>query len=217
MKKLLSFLLAFACIFTLAACGSALPPVAETPMPGSDPPSDNPLPVEEHIEVAAPVTDIPVLKSPPELAVLRENVEILALMGSHTWEYLNEDGTSTAICADSLHPLQCRELMPMLVLTPSYYNHIDPNAGYLRFAVTPDTVSVRRWHMLDWDKPEAESTAIPTEIANDGGAPLYVLALDNGNYIYEVIAHWESDGTYGGTCSYSFCTMNAKLRSENFS
>lgn len=217
MKKLTAFLLIVVCIFSLAACGDVPSVDSEAPMPGSDPPSDDPLPAEEHIATAMPVTDAAILTSPPELTVLRENTEATALMGTHTWEYLNADGTTTAICADSLHPLQCRALMPTVVLMPSYDSHIDPNAGYLRFAVTPDTFSVRRWSEDDWEKTDASGTAVPVERANDGGAPLYILELADGNFIYEITARWEFNGSYGGTCSYSFCTEIPTLRGVNFS
>ena len=218
MKKLTAFLLMLSCILTLAACGGAPSVVPETPGPGSDPPSAAPMPADEELTTDAPaVVCSAILTSPPELTVLREDAEITALMGTHSWEYSNGDGTTTAICADSLHPLQCRELMPTLVLMPTYYSHIDPKAGYLRFGIAPDEVSVRRWSALDWGKTDAESTTVPTEIANDGGAPLYLLELEDGNFVYEVTAHWDFNGSHGGSCSYCFCTTNPKLRSESFS
>lgn len=219
MKKLLSFLLAAACILALAACGSTPAVDIGKNMPGSDPPSDNPLPVEEGLSAvpAEQVGSTAILQTPPELSVLRADTETSALPGTHTWEYINDDGTFTAICADSLHPLQCRALMPTVVLMPSYYSHIDPNAGYLRFAVTPDTFSVRRWSEDDWEKTDASGTAVPVERANDGGAPLYILELEDGNFIYEITARWEFNGSYGGTCSYSFCTEIPTLRGVNFS
>ena len=107
--------------------------------------------------------------------------------------------------------------MTPLVLTPSHLSHIDPKAGYLRFDISPDEVSVRRWSALDWGKTDAESTDVPVSIANDSGAPLYVLQLEDGDFVYEVTAHWDFNGSFGGSCSYCFCTTMPKLRGESFS
>lgn len=57
------------------------------------------------------------------------------MRGTTSWHYMNPDGTSTGIEADSLHPLTAKEYMPVL-----------PAAGgdaRLEFDIAPDEITVR--------------------------------------------------------------------------
>lgn len=55
-----------------------------------------------------------VLKEPPALTVVCGDKTVEALRGTTSWMYQNEDGTSTGIESDSMHPLQAKEYMTPL-------------------------------------------------------------------------------------------------------
>ena len=145
------------------------------------------------------------LKEPPELTVQSGGESVTALRGTSSWTYDEEDGTSVSICADSMHPLSAKEHMPILDLLPSYFSHIDPLAAYLHWDITPDKVFVRAWNEAEWGNADAVGKEIAAISMNDGFAD-FTIELEDGNYIYEVIAEWNMPDKFGGTASYSFCT-----------
>ena len=49
--------------------------------------------------------------------------------------------------------------------------------------------------------------AIEVDFVDGGVATAHVMKLLDGNYIYEVIAKWNSSEEYGGTAYYSFYTV----------
>ena len=86
---------------------------------------------------------ITILKEPPWLAVISDNTSCSALLGSYSWQYLNDDGTSTGMEADSVHPLECKDLLVLLETTDT--------TATLRFQEEPDAIlNVRCWSDEHW-------------------------------------------------------------------
>lgn len=48
---------------------------------------------------------------------------------------------------------------------------------------------------------------IEADYVDGGFSTDYTAKLLEGNYIYEVVAKWNSSGDYGGTARYSFYTV----------
>ena len=145
---------------------------------------------------------------PPELVIVCGEEQITALKGTYSWVHNNGDGTATEVEAESVHPLECKELMPNLPLDSS----IDVFKAHLKFAIDPDEIEARYWSTDCWNKPSEESQelevqAIEVDFVDGGVATDHVMKLLDGNYIYEVIAKWNSPEEYGGTAYYSFYTV----------
>lgn len=161
-----------------------------------------------------------VLKSPPELTVVRHDSSVVATRGTTSWMYKNDDGTITGIESDSLHPLQTKEHMTPLYLHPSAYSRIDPYEAYLQWDHEPDLVTVRVWSEECWGQYDAPGEDISAEAMvtdfqyNDDGTSAvdYMISLKDGNYIYEVIAEWNYPKNYGGVAHYSFYTIKPELK-----
>ncbi len=152
-----------------------------------------------------PPAEMHIPKEPPELTVLCDEKTVTAMRGTSSWTYAQQDGTSVSICADSMHPLSAKEHMPVLDLLPSYFSHIDPLAAYLHWDITPDTVFVRAWNEADWGAADAAGEELAVKMPAPDFAD-FTVSLKDGNYIYEVIAEWNTQESFGGTASYSFCT-----------
>lgn len=156
-----------------------------------------------------------IIKTPPALSVIYGNESITALKGTSSWKYANDDGTSTAIESDSMHPLQAKEYMTPLVLMPSIYSHFDPHTAYLCWEYVPDSVSVKCWNESCWNKFDSEFTEITVTVPDSTSEDKYFsFNINDGNYIYEVIATWEDNQKYGGTAYYSFYTQKPDLKKD---
>lgn len=148
-----------------------------------------------------------ILQEPPTLYVLAGEIQIEGLKGTSSWIYPDENGELTGIMGDSQHPLLKKEITPVLDLVPTYYSSIDPLCATLQFGaapnnVIPDEIFVRCWPEEDWGNSVAESENISVNFDNG-----YIFFhLKDGNYIYEVVATWNSSDKHSGTVSYSFCT-----------
>lgn len=159
-----------------------------------------------------------VLQNPPDLIVNCGNESIEALRGTTSWQYDNGNGTFSGINSDSMHPLQAKEFMTPLNIIPTPYSHIDPLMAYLQWDVTPDKVSVRCWSEDCWGQygdyddtsEEIEVQKLDIEIAHGSNETQrtadYTIRLKDENYIYEVVAEWNSSDKYFGTAYYSFYT-----------
>ncbi|MCD7917553.1 MAG: hypothetical protein LUF84_03700 [Clostridiales bacterium] len=116
-----------------------------------------------------------------------------AMLGTYTWEY--EDGAEwKGMTADSDHPLWCQEWMPAL----------DASGGTVTLSaeVSPDSITVLCWSTDDWcdaDYPDGE--AVETE-------GLTFALREDGDYVYEVIAKWNSASQWEGTACYCFYTAS---------
>ena len=159
-----------------------------------------------------------VLQNPPALTVICGNESIEALRGTTSWQYDNGNGTFSGINSDSMHSLQAKEFMTPLNIIPTPYSHIDPLMAYLQWDVTPDKVSVRCWSEDCWGQygdyddtsEEIEVQKLDIEIAHGSNETQrtadYTIRLKDENYIYEVVAEWNSSDKYFGTAYYSFYT-----------
>ena len=131
-----------------------------------------------------------VMKEPPRLDIICDETCNSTLLGTYSWQSKNNDGTSTGIEADSLHPLDCKEL-----LLPF---EAEEATAMLRFTEEPDEIlSIRCWSDEHWSDLAADSE----KVSVNGDE----IELKPGGYIYEVIARWDSEKSgYGGTAYYSF-------------
>ncbi len=150
----------------------------------------------EHIYPSLPV---------PKLFVICDLTSYEATKGAFSWTYLNENGQSTAMRADSAHPLQMQELLPQIKISPQKTLGA-VTAVTFSFDSVPDEVSVRCWEISETDP--------------DGGTQVkagpYGCELSDKSAVYEVSATWL--GEEGGTVSYCFRTVvdtYANLTTEN--
>jgi len=160
---------------------------------------------EGDIVIAKPMK----VTEPPELIVVCGGEEFKTLKGMYSWEYENEDGTSTAIMADCAHPLECADIMPEVRIVYSTSSAIHPRMAYLQFDIVPDEVEVRYWEEEAWGDTMAVSKGLEVQVTEadfaDGGySTKYSVELLDGNYIYEVVAKWTSAEAYKGEAQYSF-------------
>ena len=155
----------------------------------------------------------PVLRESPSLVVTASETIIEALKGTSSWIYMDDNGDAAAIMGDSNHPLLKKASTPILDLIPTYFSSIDPlwaslQFGTAPFTIIPDKVTVRCWSEECWGNTNAESEELPVTIENGN----VFVHLKDGNYIYEVIAEWESGKrSVSGTVCYSFCTAKPNL------
>ncbi len=126
-------------------------------------------------------------EEPPALTVVSDQTACGALLGAYSWQKNNGDGTVTATEADSAHPLDCKDLLPLLETS-------EPTA-VLEFSWEPDIVKVRCFNDEHWGNTDAESE----DVTVNGN----VMTLKPGAYIYEITAEWGTESGYGGTVTYS--------------
>ncbi len=156
--------------------------------------------------VAEFIENVTALKEPPTLKVICNEESIDALRGGYSWIIKNADGTETATIADSVHPLETKEIIPHISIVPTIYSHIDPLLVRFGWSQAPYSVSVRAWSETCFGKPESAYEEIEVSVIQldyVGSKPNYSIRLKDGNYVYEVIAKWDSEG-YSGSVNYSF-------------
>lgn len=113
---------------------------------------------------------------PPGLTVIAGGGTIEALLGTYSWSVNNEDGTITAIEADTAPPPDLvRAMTPIAVTSDTVVE--------LEFEVEPDRYSVRTWEE-DYTVSSSRDDVILTR---------------DGRVIYEVRASWAQ-----GTATYAF-------------
>ena len=149
---------------------------------------------------------------PPELNVVCADESVTALMGTYSWEYINEDGTYTGMEVDSAHPLECKDNMPDIGIFYATTSALHPGKAYLQFDVNPSEVEVRYWSEEDWNNVNAESEklnvlVLAADYEDGSNSTSYSIKLQEGNYIYEVVAKWNGSEEYSGTVHYSFYTV----------
>lgn len=128
-----------------------------------------------------------ILEEPPALTVISDETAVGALLGSYAWQIRNGDGTSTAMNADSAHPLDCKDVLLPLETTEK--------TAALNFSETPDSIlNVQCWSDAHWSDPAAKSEAVAVR----GNT----IELKSGGYIYEITAQWDAENGYGGTAHY---------------
>ena len=133
------------------------------------------------------------------------------MRGTTSWRYTNEYGRGKGFESDSLHPLNAKEFMTPLKLTPDANPQAGTHTAYLQWETAPDIVIVECWSEECWGHSDAESKEVPVDTLEidytDGGYDTdFIIDLENGNYIYSVIAEWNSAENYSGRAYYSFYT-----------
>ncbi|GAB2490685.1 hypothetical protein GCM10008929_13510 [Alkalibacterium psychrotolerans] len=130
----------------------------------------------ELVSEEAQAGDTKELPEPPSLKVLVGDEAIDVIRGTYSWSVNNEDGTITAIEADTAPPPDLvRAMTPIAVISDSVVE--------LEFEVEPDRYSVRTW----------EEDYTVSSSRDD------VLLTRDGRVIYEVRASWAQ-----GTATYAF-------------
>ncbi|MBR4099686.1 MAG: M56 family metallopeptidase [Clostridia bacterium] len=159
-----------------------------------------------------------VIKEAPEMVVVSDDIGITALQGTTDWTYEADNGKAVTTVADSMHPLQAKKFMPVLDIVPTQFSYDDPLSARIQFNVKntksvrtmlPDEVYVHCWDESCWGNAGAKSEEIKVNIVNGN----FFFKLKDGNYIYEVTAHWRSAKKYSGTSTYSFYTVKPKIKS----
>lgn len=141
-------------------------------------------------------------REPPKLEIVYDGGQFEGTKGTFSWFYDTGDGTWTAVCADSLHPLQMMKHLQMVSCGSSQIR--------LQFEDDPDSVSVRCWPDSQWGKPDAVSEAV--SVWN------HTAELKSGAWIYEVTATWNEDGSsFHGTATYVFYMAPADLHPQPYS
>ncbi len=130
--------------------------------------------------------------SPPALTVTTDSgTSVEAMLGTYSWEY--EAGEEwKGISSDSAHPLWCQEWMPALDASGETVT--------VSTEVSPDSITVQCWsvdNLCAEDLPDGEA------VETDG---LTFPLRDDGDYVYEVTARWNSADKWNGTAYYCFYT-----------
>ena len=153
--------------------------------------SAGPMQPEDGAEHNAPVEPL-FYKSAPGLSVQHDRQSVRALPGTSSWTYMNPDGTFTGIEADSMHPLDAKEYMPVF---PAVEGEV-----WLVFDTAPDEITVKAWPVSLWGNLDAVDEAIAVPVSGEK------ITLLEGGHIYEVFAKWTRFEEFGGAQYYSFCT-----------
>lgn len=154
------------------------------------------------------------VKNMPTLNVLGPIGTVEAGRGTSSWTYKNEDGTDTAVMADSQHPLSLVETMPVVELLPNYFSHTNPNIVTLWFGSSAGELPPNKIEVLCWSEKYPTDDPESMEIVRENGK--IALQLKDGNYIYEITAVWNSSSQYGGTVRYHFRTETLELSEVNY-
>ena len=125
------------------------------------------------------------------------DISITALQGTTSWTYTDIFGKGVSIESDSMHPLQAKEYMPVLDILPTQFSYSNPLSARIQFNVkntksvrtmSPDEVYVRCWDESCWGNADAKSEDVAVKMVNGN----FFFELKDGNYIYEVIAIFNS-------------------------
>ena len=106
--------------------------------------------------------------------------------------------------------------MPYIDILPSYFSHLDPLGAYLVFNVTaddpasqvpPDDFTILCWEEDEWGKSGANGETVGIDLVEGN----FFFRLKEGDYVYEVTALWNDNGSYGGMATYVFGTKKSDL------
>lgn len=105
--------------------------------------------------------------------------------GGYTWSYVDENGETQSIVADSMHILDWKDLVDI--------NLDSPTDLTLYFSEEPVEVSVERWDISLWlqddtasDIPESEAVTVENK---DG---TWMIPKADTGYVYLITASWEN-------------------------
>jgi len=161
-------------------------------------------------ETMRPTQDMRV-EGPPDLLVTYREEQLLALGGSYSWHYRNEEGFGHGIEADCEHPLQRKESMPCLKLLDYGQSEEELLFASLEFAVAPDEVSVRCFSVDCWEDTSAKSEELEVGVAeyyadDSSYTADYWIQLREDDYVYVVHAVWNRSESWHGDAQYCFYT-----------
>lgn len=125
---------------------------------------------------------------PPVLTVKYGDEQINALLGTHTWNWTDIDGTVQGVASDHAHPLNIKEHVPVI--------NTNEREAVLHFEDAPDTVSVVCWSDDCWNNASADSEEIV--VTNNS------FELKQGGFIYQIMAKWNDKTKHNGEATYSF-------------
>ena len=124
---------------------------------------------------------------PPELWIIHTGKD-QAAKGTYSWNYILEDGKMACVNADASHPLVMKEDLNLITS--------GDRIVVLEFEDWPDYYTVRCWPGGE-ENTSAAGEAVTTWSNS--------VELKAGDYVYEVTAIWDDDGTgYFGTVTYVF-------------
>lgn len=157
----------------------------------------------------------PAFREAPRLTVASDNNTIKALTGTLSWTYTDKDGTAVSVAGDSAHPLMCREIMPCLTIPEPDRSGVCSLDVCLRFGKAPNefppsNLTARCWPADSWGDTDARGEAV-TVTREDKNI---FLVLKDGDYIYEVIAEWDSSKSAEGSVRYSFSALRSDTASD---
>lgn len=125
---------------------------------------------------------------PPNLHIQTGEASAQALSGGCSWNWKASKDYWSGFCSDSMHPLDCKELLTPIITHDT--------TAMLIFADMPESITVHRWSDSQWGNCEAEAETV----AVNG----QTIPLENGGWVYEVTGKWDDNGYYYGTASYCF-------------
>lgn len=97
---------------------------------------------------------------------------------------------------------------PVLNITPTNTSSQPPFDAFLIFDVAPDEVRVRCWESNVLDDADAENKA-ETIAATKDLEGNFVVKLKSGEYLYEVLANWNTNAEFVGQGFYTFKSSSA--------
>ena len=157
----------------------------------------NPSDADQYQEIVDGIYTEPDPAEPPILQVnyvtSMANVSVAVERGGYEWVYMDKDGLSNAVVADSVPVLDWGELLIDITLS-------EPLDLTLLFSEAPLDVEVVRYDSSllgkGMEMPEGEKVTVTEK---DG--ELVIEGVD-GNYVYEVVGIWEN-----GRATYGFITV----------
>jgi hypothetical protein len=129
------------------------------------------------VEIVSAVDTESIIKEPPELKVSSNNNKIVAVLGTYSWSYDNDDGTSTGIEADSEIPPRIvkHQTAPLITNLGSEVN--------LEFTKSPQEVRVNIWNNSEKERGvKVDGSIFKTD--------------EKGNLIYEIYAIWDQGSAH---------------------
>ena len=140
----------------------------------------------------------------------RRHVPVLILNGrepveAYPWAF-HVQYAGGAAGGDSVHPLQLRDVLPVVRRAPDPVSISPACDVFLTFSQSPDAVQVYCWDDAFWETGRATAETVdlmdPASVRyGDGG---YFFRLREGGYVYEVTAQWKNLDGYPAAVCYAF-------------
>ena len=147
---------------------------------------------------------------PPHLTIASGNVKIQAMRGSYSWQRIAENGLAEYVIVDALLPLEAKEFMPCLHLSPGGQEN-DTISVHLVFEESPTKITAECYPVEAFNDVNARPQdvtidsmidCIEIDYADGRNSCEYYLNLKNSDSIYVLHAEWQNKGT----AEYAFYT-----------